>query len=146
MVESDAYHGNSKKSPFNFQNFKISSFTAAVNGLELAPRNLTFNFNQTNPQSQRAYFQLFKQLQGYRFDYINQITRKSFNSNNFILCYDLSPTGYSSDCASILEGGSIRLEAKFSEALTTPITALVYLQFDADLVIDRDRNVYSQLL
>lgn len=144
LVNNQAYQGDSSLNPFNFQHFNMTSFTASVNGIEIAPRNLTFDFTQKNPISQHAYFNLFKQLNLHRFDRANQISRDIFNAGGFILAYDLTPD-HDNDCANIVHTGALRFEGKFKESVNHAITVLVYLQFDADLVIDKDRNVYPQM-
>lgn len=143
MVNTNAYQGEYDQNPYNFQHYHITSFTASVNGLELSPRNLSFDYSKTKPKSQRAYFQLFKHLQGHRTDRANQITKERFDRGSFMLCYDLAPTR---ECTSITEGGTIQLKASFSQALSQNITILIYLQFDSDLLIDRERNIYPQLV
>lgn len=145
FVDTEAYNGNVTKNPYNFQHFNLSDFTASVNGYEITPRNLVFNFeNKKNPHSQRAYFQFFKQLNFHRFDRSNQVTRELYNNGLFLLAYDLTPDR-GVDCANIIQGGVIRLAGKFSKPLPNSITAIVYMQFDADLGIDKARNVYTQI-
>lgn len=141
MVKTSSYNGN----PFNFQHFNLKEFNASINGYELSPRNLKFDFSQSNPLSQRAYFQLFKQLHFHRFDRANLITRELFNNNCFMLGYDLTPDRSGGvENSSILSGGNIRLQGLFSEALKEPITIIVYMQFDSEIAIDKGRNVYIQ--
>lgn len=144
FVDTNAYNGDVKKNPFNFQHFNLSDFTASVNGYEITPRNLEFDFDKKNPKSQRAYFQFFKQLNFHRFDRSNQVTRDLYNNGLFLLAYDLTPDR-GVDCANILQGGAIRLSGKFTKPLANSITAIVYMQFDADLGIDKARNVYTQI-
>lgn len=144
MVHNDAYQGDETKNPFNFQHFGLSSFTASINGTELAPRGLEFKFNQTNPRSQHAYFNLFNQLNLRKFDRANQITPELFNNGTFILAYDLTAE-HDNACSSKLESGTLRLDAKFRTKIDHAITVLVYLQFDAVLLIDENRVVYPQL-
>lgn len=144
FVDTDAYNGNVMKNPYNFQHFDMTNFTASVNGYEITPRNLTFDFSKKNPNSQRAYFQFFKQLNFHRFDRSNQITRELYNSGLFLLAFDLTPDR-GVDCANIVTGGAIRLSGNFSKPLPSSVTAIVYLQFDADIGIDKERNIYTQI-
>lgn len=144
FVENLAYQGSPDSNPFNFQHFNLTSVTASVNGIEISPRNLQFDFTLKNPSSQHAYFNLFKQLNLHRFDRANQISRNLFNNGAFMLAYDLTPD-HDNDCSNIIHTGSLRFEGKFKESVGKAITILVYLQFDADLIVDKDRNVYPQL-
>lgn len=144
MVDNSAYLGDNLKNPFNFQNFDLNTFSASVNGIEIAPRNLTFDFKKTNPVSQHAYFQLFQQLNLHKFDRANSIDRELFNDGCLILAFDLTPDR-EGDCLSVPQSGALRFEAKFKEKVTNAITVLVYLQFDAELSIDHERNVFTQM-
>lgn len=143
MVENAAYQGmDGTKNPFNLQHFNLSSFEASVNGLSLHPRSLEFDFTQKNPRSQLAYFNLFKQLNLHRFDRANQISRELYNNGCFMICFDLSPDHEATDCSSITNSGTLRFEGKFSKQLDQAITVLVYLQYDAELYVDKDRRIF----
>lgn len=142
MVDSEAYNGHVQKNPFNFQHFDLNSFNASVNGIEVAPRNLAFNFTQKNPLSQHAYFSLFKQLNLHRFDKANIIDRNFYNNGGFILAYDLTPDR-DNDCGNFVNSGALRVEAKFKKPLPQSITVLAYMQFDCDLIVDKERNVFT---
>lgn len=61
-----------------------------------------------------------------------------------MLAYDLT-NDHDNDCSGLAQTGALRFEGKFSETVTKAITVLVYLQYDSDLIIDRDRNVFPQL-
>lgn len=105
---------------------------------------MEFDFKQKNPRSQHAYFNLFKQLNLHRFDRGNQISRELYNNGCFMLAYDLT-SDHENDCGAIAQTGSLRFEGKFEKMVDKAITVLVYLQYDCDLIIDRDRNIYPQL-
>ena len=40
-----------------------------------------------------------------------------------------------------IQRGSVRIEARFSEALVNPITCLVFSEYDNLILIDKERNV-----
>lgn len=142
FVENSGYLGSYRKNPYCFEHFNLQSFAIKVNGFEIAPRNLKFDFSQNNPLNQHAYFSLFRQLNLHQSSRANIIDPKFFNNGGFILAYDLTPDK-STDCANFPTSGAIRIEGTFSSGLQAPVTVLAYLIFDADLVIDKDRNVYA---
>lgn len=144
FVHNAAYLGDETKNPFNFQHFKLTNFNASVNGVELAPRHLDFEFTKTKPRSAHAYYTLFDQLNVRKLDRGNQITKELYNNGMFMLGYDLT-ADHNSTCNNRLESGTLRLDAKFAENIKHPITVLVYLQFDSYLLIDANRVVYPQL-
>lgn len=141
MTPTSAYNGSFLSSPFDFKHYDIESFSVTVNGIEVSPRNLSFNFDYSNPQSQIAYFNLFKQLNLHRFDSPNIINRNFFNNGGFILAYDLTPDK-SIGCSNIVNNGSVRAECKLRKPLPEPITVLAYLQYDSELIIDKMRSVF----
>lgn len=117
-----------------------------MNGLEIAPRGLKFNYDQKNPVSQHAYFSLFKHFNLQRFDRANLVDFDFYNNGGFMLAYNLTADRGSSDfCSSYGTSGSLRFEGRFSKPLPQSITVLTYLQYDADLIIDKDRNVYPAM-
>lgn len=144
FVDNAAYIGDDTKNPFHFQNFKLTNFSASVNGVEIAPRHLDFDFTKTNARSSHAYFSLFDHLNVRKLDRGNQITKELYDGGMFMLGYDLT-ADHNSTCNNRLESGTLRLDAKFSENLSNAITVLVYLQFDSYLLIDANRVVYPQL-
>lgn len=144
MLDSNSYNGDYTTSPYEFKNYDLSSFNVSVNGIEICPRNLAFNFDQQNPLSQHAYYSLFRQLNLHKSDKANVVTRKFFNNGGFMLGYDLSADREAgNDCGNFVNSGSMRIEVKFKKPLPNSITVLAYLQFDSDLIIDRDRNIHT---
>lgn len=143
FVHNDAYLGDTSKNPFNFQHFKLTNFNASVNGVELAPRHLDFDYTKTNPRSAHAYFTLFDQLNVRKLDRGNQITKELYDGGMFMLGYDLT-ADHNSTCNNRLESGTLRLDAKFAANIPHAITVLVYLQFDSYLLIDSNRVIYPQ--
>lgn len=143
FVDNEAYQGSYSKNPFNFQHFNLTSFNASINGVDVAPHRLEMNFKQNTPRSHHAYYNLFNQLKVHRFDRGNQITPEAFNNGMFMLAYDLT-ADHDTSCNSRIESGTLRLDAKFAEPIPNAITVLVYLQYDAQLLIDGERNVYPQ--
>lgn len=144
MTETKAYLGDSSKNPFAFKHFDLTKFSASVNGIEIAPRNLSFDFSkEMNPLSQHAYFSLFKQMRLHQFDRSNLITRNLYNNGCMLIGFDLTPDR-GGECGNIGQTGSLRFEGTFAKVLPETVTALVYMQFDADLIVDKDRNIYLQ--
>lgn len=145
MVDGNSYNGDITKNPFNLKSNNLDSWIVSINGIETAPRNLSFSMDQSNPLSQHAYFSLFKQLNLHKFDKANIIDRELFNNGAFMLAYDLTPDR-DTDCSNFVNSGVVRVEGKFKSTLSEPITILAYMQFDSDLVIDKDRNVYPSYM
>lgn len=143
FVDTLAYNGERHLNPFNFEHMNISQISLHRNGKNVDPQILEFNYESKNPMSSHGYFSLFKQLNLHRFDRANQISREFFDNGGFIVGYDLTQDR-DNECGNVSLPGTLRLEVKLSRPLTRAITVLAYLQSDADLIIDRDRNVFTQ--
>lgn len=143
MVENEAYIGSRAKNPFNFQHFNINLFYLTINGSQVPMQPLTFDFDKTPPQSMRAYSNLFKSINMNAYDRANVVTKSFFDNGAFLLGFDLtSDLSASSDCTSLMNQGTIRIEGRFGKALPKTITCLIYCEYDAICEIDRLRNVY----
>lgn len=67
-----------------------------------------------------------------------------FKNGYFPLAFDLTSDMSSTlSCNSLMNQGSLRLEARFGEALKTTKTCLVYLEYDTTLEIDKNRNIVT---
>lgn len=143
FVDTMAYNGKRSLNPFNFEHFNVSQISLSKNGKLVDPRILKFDYSLKNPMSTHGYYYLYKQLNLHRFDRANSISRAFFDGGGFIIAYDLTQDR-DNECGNVIQSGSLRLEVQLAKPLTKPITVIAYIQSDADLIIDRDRNVYPQ--
>jgi hypothetical protein len=71
-----------------------------------------------------------------------QITHDMYINGYFMLLYDLTPDLAASEGhTSPQEGGPIRIELTFKEALTEANTCLLYLEYDNSVRVDSTRTV-----
>lgn len=147
MVDNLAYCGKRSKNPFNFDHNKISHYQLLINGVQVPTEPYVFDYTAAdNPISTRGYVSLFKDTGVHYFDRGHQITKKAFDSGFFIIATDLTAdrSTESSGCGNLLNQGTVRIEARFSEPLKETITCLVYCEYDTTLKIDQQRNVYTR--
>jgi hypothetical protein len=123
----------------------LSSFNLVVNGAQIPNQPIELNYNKApNYISTRPYSTLFNGTGIHHFDKGHQITKKLFDKGCFLLAFDLTADHSAiTTCENLLSDGSIRIEGRFSEALTTTITCLVYTEFNAIMEINKDRNVIT---
>ena len=70
------------------------------------------------------------------------VALETFNSRQFILCYDLTASGFCSENSfPLIKTGSLRLHVEFSAATTEPLTCLLFSTAPATLTIDQNRQV-----
>lgn len=144
MVDNESYRGKRSKNPFNFKTNEISSFNLSVNGI-LVPQNpLTFDYAKAPFVSTRAYTSLFRGIGINYHDKGNLISKEFFDNGCFMLAFDLTADlSGNSDCANLLNQGTVRVEARFAKELATTVTCIVYTEFDASIEIDKNRNVIT---
>lgn len=144
MIETDRYNGDRKKNPYKFDHFKLQRFEVSINGIQLM-QPLTMDYtNEKTIRSNMAYHQLFRGINYHRTDKAHNVTKDLFDNGAFMLAYDLSPD-HNDICNNPLKTGALQISAQFSTALASSITVLVYLQYDAELMIDKDYVVYPTL-
>lgn len=90
------------------------------------------------------YHQIFQQTQSYYKTgaSIPNISLESFNSRHFILCYDLTSSGFITENSfPLIKTGSLRLHMDFTEPTTKVWTCLMFSTSPATLAIDQNRMV-----
>ena len=70
------------------------------------------------------------------------LTKEAFNSSTYILAYDLTTSGFTSDgMFPLLKTGSLKLRMEFSSATTKTLNCLIFSTNPATMCIDMNRNV-----
>lgn len=141
MVDNDAYTGAKEKDPFNFKHNDITSYSLYVNGTPVPNETIVTDFTGGN-QFSRAYASIYSATGILHTSQGNLISLEQFKNGCFIIASDLTPdlSGIDSS-SSLLNQGNIRIEARFGKPLPSTITCLVFLEYDATLEIDKNRNV-----
>lgn len=142
MVDNDAYNGVKDKDPFEFKHNNIISYSLYVNGTPIPNDSLVTEFANGN-QFARAYASIFEATGILHSTQGNLISPEQFKNNTFMIASDLTPDLSGIDSlSSLLNQGTIRIEARFNKALSSTLTCLVFLEFDATLEIDKNRNIF----
>lgn len=129
IVENEAYTGSKTKNPFNFKHSNLSHFSLYVNGVQVPNQVIETDF--AGKQYTRAYRTLFTGTGIHHSDNGHQISLNAIANGFFLLAFDLTADGAAYDsCRSLLNQGTIRIDARFKEPLTKTMTCLVYAEFD----------------
>ena len=141
MVETDAYHGNIAKNPFNFQHFNISEIGLYKDGMPYPCPVLKQDF--TNKKYSETYLCFLKSLGAVNSNIVPSITCDEYAKGYTLFSFDMSPDQSQSVIpASMLKMSSnIRLEMKFKEALAKNVTLIVFAIFENLMEISKDRRV-----
>lgn len=140
MVDNAAFIGSKSLNPFNFQHYNMTFFSLFMNDLQIPSRGITTNIKAKMVTG--AYYSLMKGIGIRNNDRGIQITYENFLNGFTIYAFDLTPdqSGHE-DHTSLPNQGPLRIEAYFDNPLPKTITCIIYLEYDACIEIDKDRNV-----
>lgn len=136
LVESAAFNGDVKKSPFHFKTFDLSYLAAYVDGNRRPNKALEPDYE--NDRFLDCYQTLYDGTGMTNEDRSLSISRDNYNKGYAI--YVIRITSGEPNCYAyeLTQKGNIRLEMKFKKPLDTTV---VYADYDDQIEIDRDRNV-----
>ena len=129
FVDTEAFNGNSKKNPFNFQHFYLNYLDVSVNGRSL-PRERPLQPDFINQHYSEAFMLMFGSK--WMKDEGNYISREDFPRGYAIYIMDLGGDTV----------GNVKLEARFAISLQKSVNILIYASFPHTMEIDATRNIY----
>lgn len=140
LLEHDAFNGNIKKSPFNFQHFNLNKIALYRDG-ELIPGQI-FTPDYDEDYFTAAYNNTMQTLNYYNTDDSNGITLEHFKSGYNLYAFNLTPDNtVQGPHRHLMRTGSLRLEVNFKKALPGPITVMLFAIIDAKLEITKTHDV-----
>ena len=140
-LNKDAFYGDFKKNPFNFQNFNIRQVSVTAGGITYPRNPMLLDF--ANKRYTRAYLSLFEATNSANEDKGNKITYSNFYSGYTFFGFDLSPDSTDGAHWELIKDGSTSIRIEFAEDTPeTGIKCVVLGEFDNLMSIDRFRNVY----
>lgn len=140
MVETDAFHGQRDKNPYNFQDFGLHSICLSKDGMEYPRRTLRMDFARN--VSADAYHNFMTSINGAYSRNVPNLTKDEFMRGYTLFSYDMSPDQLGSvhPGAMLNMNSNIRLDMRFGQPLAKNITLLVYSEAEYLLEINRDRR------
>ena len=148
FVDNNAFNGSTVLNPYNYQNFNLSYLAFSLDGTQHPHQAFEPNFDKK--LYVREFSALFEATNQDSTDNCIEIDRQSYIKGNNIFAVNFSPELGSGCCSSgyanPVKYGSIRLHVKFRTPLAKTITILVYLDYDALIQIDHERNsIYDSI-
>lgn len=142
FVDNKAFNGDRKLNPFNFQNYGINYLSLYADGLQIPSRPLQPDFEKSSLYVD-AYQTLFSGTGVHFLNEGNCITRTSYPYGYCLFAFDLTPdlSANSNTHWNLVRHGSVRIEVRFNEALTSTVNCIVYAEYDNVLEIDSSRQV-----
>jgi len=141
LVRNDAFSGSRARNPFNFQNFGLTEIAVYTDGQQHGQGIKPLKIDYANSLYVRAYSTLFGGTGKLFHDEGNDISRSEYADGYTLYAFDLSPDLTDDEHFDLSKTGSVRLQAKFADALATPVTLIAYAEFQNLLEIDNNRNV-----
>lgn len=142
FVSNKAYNGDIKSNPYNFHHFGLNHLCLYVDGQQIPSKPLQPDF--TNNTYIESYHTLFSGTGiFYSNTFSHNITKEDFKGGYALHAFDLTsdlsasiPTHWN-----LTKHGALRVEVKFSTALTESVNMILYAEFDNVIEIDQRRNV-----
>jgi hypothetical protein len=148
LVSNEAFSGKLSKNPFEFKTYNLNYIAAHIDGKQYPIRAYTPDFEKGIYN--REYLGLFESLNQITTDSTISLTPKEWANGNTIYGFNFAPD-LGDDCSKMgfsnpIRHGSLKLELKFSSALTETISVLVYCEYDSILEIDINREVQTDYM
>lgn len=142
FVKTSAYNGCLNESPYKFEHFNLNFLAAYLDSIPIPSKPYVCDF--PNGQYTRAYNSLFEGSNIDHQDTGNKISREAYPEGYTLFAIDLTPDlSASATHLSLAKTGSLRLEVRFDEALTSSITAIIYSEFAGLIEVDKNRNIFT---
>ena len=141
LVDSDAFHGNYKKSPFNFKHYDASSIQVIAGGVNYPPNPLQMDYGKNHYT--RPFIQMYESLGLVSAQKSNWLDMDDFASGFAFYVFDLSPDSSDDSHWELIQEGSTVIRMTFRNPIPQGGVKLIAVaEFDNLITIDRFRNVY----
>ncbi|MDP7166050.1 MAG: hypothetical protein QF667_04445 [Candidatus Marinimicrobia bacterium] len=140
LVSNTAYNGAHNENPFNFQHYDLNYLALHLDG-ELRP-NIPLTPNFTDDLYLESYMSLFLATDKLNRDEGLIVTRSDYSQGYALYAFDLS-ADQSADATHFdtIKSGNFKLDFKFARATPHSINAVIRLEFDSTIRIDRNKSV-----
>ena len=139
MVANAAVNGSTTLNPFNFQNFGLRECNVVLNGSTVNGKSLTFDFE--NSIDADGYWSLFQSTGKMHHNIGSVIARKDYKDGYAIFVFDLSSSLCDGEHIDPDKSGDLSIGLTFKQNLTTPITVLLYLEYNSIVEITKGKKV-----
>lgn len=138
FVNNEAFNGNYKKNPYNFEHFNLSQIQLNVNG-NVVP-NQPLVLNPADGLVSKAYYDLHVGMNYNHKDFGIQFDENAFKNGFGFYAFDLTPTKMD-NVKNLTDYGILKADIKFSKALVAPTIMLVYAEFNDKFELNANKNI-----
>ena len=141
LVSTDAFNGDLKKNPFDFQHFNAFRVCLKQNGISVPFDALTLDYG--NNEYVLQYFLLMHSTGQWNKDRSKAIHPFRDRDGYTMYAYNLTADQSHGSVFNLVREGNLSIEMKLKEPSTESITIVCYLEYDSIIEIDSDRNIYT---
>ena len=143
FVEQDAYNGDFRENPFNFEQADIREAYLSINGISQPSPPYIF---EKGVNEKDMYFNFLENTgtSSFEMESVN-VTFEEFKNGYFIIPFDRSPTKDNGLYTHKGEGGNITVKVKCKKALEKNYMVLVFASYDSALLFIEDKVITEQL-
>lgn len=139
LVSNNAYNGSFEHNPFNFSHFNVNFLALYIDGQQVPSKALQPDYTGLYTA---CYNTLFSGSGIHNKNRGNGISRKMYPNGYCLYAFDLTADLASNDQHwSLVRRGSLRIDIKFSVALTEAVNCIVFGEFCNVIEVDKYRNV-----
>jgi hypothetical protein len=142
MIPNDAFSGNKRKNPFKFDHNNLNYIALYMDGMQIP--SIAYKPDFTNKLYMKEYLGLFESLNELSTDTTLILNKNQWANGNTIFGFNLSPD-LADQCSKVgflnlIKSGNLRVEMKFSQALSKTINVLLFCEYDNIIEIDQTRT------
>ena len=142
MVENEAFNGNYKKNPFNFQHFGLNKIALFREGTSIP--GLPFEPNFSTGKYMQDYMNVMNVMKYANSDDTNGLTPFEFANGYTIYAFDLTADNEAGgEHRQVNKTHDLRLEIAFESALKHSINVVMYCVYDSAIEITDLRDVIT---
>lgn len=136
MVETKAFQGDYKLSPFMFKPFEISEIGLKINGENYPLEPLTMDFTKNASHYANAYQTFLENIGQDKHDSGCQVTFENYPFGHTLFAFDLSKDKSNNYHLFPPQAGSLAVEIKLRKTFDSPITLLVFGCYNKIMVVN----------
>lgn len=138
FLDSEAYLGDQKKDPFNFENMEVTNINFFVDH----ERVIALDLDYTSNKYIEAFYTTLDNLGfGEGAQENNGMSRDNFKDSNNLFCINLLPEKNNETNLALVRKANTRLQIRFKTGLSKPVTLILCYSTPAVVEIDSERNV-----
>lgn len=137
LSASNAVNGVSTASPFDFAHYGLTNITVSANGDQTYFRSIDVDF--PNLKYGEAYHNMFNALGLSQSSDGPNINYEDFANGKALYVFNLR---HSNDGFCLPRFGNVKIDLKFSTALTSALTVVCHADYQSVLFVDNQKNIY----